>query len=290
MSYPQKERNLKMTLNDLKEEICALGFEKDIAIDKNLLFAIRRALSTVYTERGILSSFFIEHRLSRPTLIFDNLTHTEKSSESFLLSGKAYSFTVSGTGSFIVEENGVRKEYSFSSPLYLWRGFINGDATLTFFGEFTFEVFNLAVFKTVRSDKEDELFAYGEPFEYNLGTLRDDFYCIASAPTDENDMAIEGAMVRGNRLIVPWGYNGRIKITYKIKPPRISAESPSEEIEISEESRHLVALLASAYYWIDDAPEKAEFYLAMYKDTLKSVKEYDTRLIGSGYGNVTGWI
>ena len=60
-------------------------------------------------------------------------------------------------------------------------------------------------------------------------------------------MAIEGAMVRGNRLIVPWGYNGRIKITYKIKPPRISAESPSEEIEISEESRHLVALLVVAF-------------------------------------------
>lgn len=278
-----------MTLNDLKDEISALGFEKEISLDKNLIFALRRALSTVYTERGILNSFFIEHHPSLPTLIFKSLTHSASSSESFVLSGKAYSFSVSGTGSFSIDENGVRKEYSFSSPLYLWRGFIGGEATLTFFGEFSFEVFNLSVFSTVKSDNEEDLFAYGEPFEYNLCELKNDFYCIAALPTDENGREIEGMLVRGCRLIIPWGYSGKINVTYKIRPPEIRADEPDTPIDLSRETEHLVALLCAAYYWVEDAPEKAEFYLAMYKDTLKSVKEFDTRALGGGYRNVTGW-
>ena len=278
-----------MTLNDLKDEISALGFEREIETDKNLLFSIKRALAAVYSERGILNSFFIEHYPNIPNLVFERLTHCAESSETVAIHGKAYSFTVSGTGYFAIEENGVRREHSFSSPLYLWRGFINGDATITFFGEFSFEVFNLAVFESTRSDSAEDLFAYGEAFEYDLSKLKSDFYCIAALPTDEKDREITGVLVRGNRLLIPWGYEGRIKITYKLSAPEIKSDEPNAKIDVSAERERLIALLASAYYWADDAPEKADFYLAMYKDTLKSLKEHDTRALGGGYKNVTGW-
>ncbi|MBR5139613.1 MAG: hypothetical protein IKV16_01035 [Clostridia bacterium] len=278
-----------MTLNDLKDEICALGFEREISFDKSLLFAIRRALSTVYTERSILSSFIIEHHPPTPSLLFKRLTHTPKSTEKFVIRGNGYSFTACGCGGYAVEENGVRREYAFTSSRYLLRGFIDGEATISFFGDCEFEIFNLAVFDRKRSDDENELFAYGEPFEYNLDRMIKDFYCIASLPTDENEKEIEGAIVHLSSLIIPWGYSGKIKIRYKVRPPEIRVDEPDSDIGLSHESEHLIALLAAAYYWADDAPEKTELYLAMYKDALRSARESDTLSLGGGYRNVTGW-
>lgn len=278
-----------MTLNDLKDEISALGFEQEISIDKNLIFAIKRAMSTVYTERGVYRTFFIEHRPIMPTLICKNITHVANTSENFNIKGRAYSFTVCGTGSFAIEENGVRTEHSFSSPLYLWRGFISGNAKLSFFGEFSFDVFNIAVFDTVRSGREEDLFAYGEPFEYRLSDIREDFHSFASLPTDEYDREIVGAVLSTDTLIIPWGYRGRINLTYKAAAPKIRTDSPDEDIGVSKEVEHLIALLTASYYWADDAPDKAEYYLALYKDALESVKRFDTRRLGGGYCDVTGW-
>lgn len=278
-----------MTLNDLKDEICALGFEKEISLDKNLLFAIKRALSTVYTERSIISSFIIEHHPPTPSLIFKRLTHTPKAVESFVIHGKGYSFTACGRGGYAIEENGVRTEYSFASARHLWRGFIDGEATVSFFGDYEFDILDLAVFESRRSDDEKELFAYGEPFKYDLCEMIKDFYSIAALPTDENEREIEGALVHASSLMIPWDYSGRIKIIYKVRAPEIKVDEPDEDIALTRESEHLTALLAAAYYWADDAPEKSDFYLAMYKDALRSAKESDTLSLGGGYRNVTGW-
>lgn len=278
-----------MTLNDLKNELSVLGFERDIAIDKALTLSVRRALATIYTERGVYNSVSIEHRPVMPTLICKSFTHAPKRTESFNLKGRAVSFSVSGSGIFSVEENGVRTEREFSSSLYLWRIFISGEATLSFFGEFSFEVINLSVFEHVRSENEKELFAYGEPFEYDMTKLTDDFHSFLSMPTDERGREIRGAIMRSGTLIIPWGYRGRINIVYKVASPEISEDTPDKEIPISREIEHLVPLLSAAYYWADDAPDKAEYYLALYRDAMKTLKQFNTRAIGGGYSDVTGW-
>ena len=278
-----------MTLNDLKDEMSVLGFEREISLDKSLVFAIRRALATVYTERGVYNKISIEHHPIMPTLVCKSFTHTPGASESFTLNGRAYSFTVSGTGGFVTENGTVRKEYSFSSELYLFRGFISGETKLSFYGDFSFEVFGISVFDAVRSDREEDILAYGEPFEYRLSDMRDDFHSFASLPTDADGEEIESALLRGDRLVIPWGFRGRINLTYKVSAPKINPDEPDRDICVSKETEHLIALLAAAYYWADDAPDKAEYYLALYKEALESVKRFDTRRIGGGYRNVTGW-
>lgn len=279
-----------MTLNDLKNELSALGFERDIAIDRALVFSVRRALSSIYTERSVYNSISIEHCPVMPTLVCKSFTHIPQKTESFNLKGSAFSFLVSGSGFFAVEENGVRTEYEFSSALYLWRIFISGEATLSFFGDFSFEVINLSVFEYIRSKNENELFAYGEPFEYDMTKLTDDFHSFVSIPTDEHGREISGALMRSGTLIIPWGYRGRINAVYKIAPPQVSENSPDEEIPVPKEIEHLVPLLSAAYYWADDAPDKAEYYLALYKDAMKMTKEFNTRALENKYNNVTGWV
>ena len=278
-----------MTLNDLKDEMSALGFEQEINVDDNLVFAVRRALSTIYTERSVYNAFFIEHHPIMPTLVCNFLVHTPLQTESFTLSGRAYSFTASGSGTFTVNDGGTVTEHSFSAPLYLWRGFINGEATITFSGDFSFEVFNLAVFESVRSSREEDIFAYGEPFEYRISEIRNDFHSFISLPTDACGKEINGIVLESDKLIIPWGYKGRINVIYKVRAPEITIDEPDREIDIPRETEHLVALLASAYYWVDDAPDKAEYYLSLYRDAMKSVKLFNTRRLGGGYNNVTGW-
>ena len=278
-----------MTLNDFKNELSALGFEREIAIDKSLVLSVRRAISTIYTERGVYNSFAIEHYPVMPTLVCKSFTHIPKKTESFSLKGRAISFSVSGTGFFTIEEKGVLTEYEFSSPFYLWRIFISGEATVTFFGEYSFEVISLSVFENIRSENKEELFSYGEPFEYDMSALRGDFHSFASLPTDNQGREIAGAVMRSGKLIIPWGYRGRINIVYKSSAPLVSEDTPNAEIPIPKEVEHLVPLLASAYYWADDAPDKAEYYLSLYKDSMRAVKQFDTRLIGGGYQNVTRW-
>ena len=278
-----------MTLNDLKDELSALGFEREIAIDKSLILAVKRALSTVYTERSVYNAFSIEHHPIMPTLVCKSLVHNPQCIESFTLSGKAYSFTASGTGTFTIENGSTVKEYSFSAPLYLWQDFISGEATITFSGDFSFEIFNLAVLESVRSSRKEDIFAYGEPFEYRLSEIKNDFHSFATLPTDADGREIESAILEGDKLLIPWGYNGRINLLYKVKAPEISIDEPDREIDMPREIEHLIALLASAYYWADDAPDKAEYYLSLYRDAMKSVKLFNTRRLGGGYNNVTGW-
>ncbi len=278
-----------MTLNDLKNELSALGFERDISIDKALTFSVRRALSTIYTERSVYNSISIEHRPIMPTLVCKSFTHIPGETESFKLKGSAFSFSVSGSGFFTVEENGVRTEYEFSSALYLWRFFMSGEAILSFYGDFSFEVINLSVFEYLRSKNENDLFAYGEPFEYDMKKLADDFHSFVSMPTDECGREISGIVMRSATLIIPWGYRGKVNVIYKVTPPHVSENTPNEEIPISREIEHLVPLLSAAYYWADDAPDKAEYYLALYKDAMKMVKTFNTRAMWSGYNNITRW-
>lgn len=278
-----------MTLNDLKEELSALGFERDIELDSSLVISVRRALATVYTERGVYGRASIEHYPIMPTLVCKSFTHKAGSRETFTLNGRAFSFTVSGSGSFFTEKDGVIEEHSFSSPLYLWRGFICGETKLTFYGDFSFQVFSIAVFDSVRSAREEDLFVYGEPFEYRLRESCENFHSFASLPTDERGEEIEGVILLGDKMIIPWGYRGRINLTYKAAPPKVSRDTPDEDIPVPAETEHLIALLSAAYYWADDAPDKAEYYLSLYKDALDAVKKFDTRRLGGGYRNVTGW-
>lgn len=278
-----------MTLNDLKNELSALGFEKDIELDAALVFSVRRALNTLFIQRGVYNKISIEHHPIMPTIICKRLTHKAKETESFLLEGKAYSFLVSGKGSFTVEENGLSARHSFSSVGHIFRGFISGSAKISFSGDFDYEIISLATYGAIRSDKEEDIHLVGEPYEYRLSEIRKDFHSFVSLPKDINDREIAGSSFSGDKLFIPEGFDGKISLTYKVCAPTVSVDTPDSEIDIPKEAENLIALLAASYYWVDDAPDKAEYYLSLYREAISNVKRYETRALGGGYNNVTGW-
>ena len=84
-------------------------------------------------------------------------------------------------------------------------------------------------------------------------------------------------------------YDGKIRLTYKSNPPKVSLDTPDDEIGIAKEVEHLVPLLSAAYFWLDDDEEKAQYYLSLYRDALNGTKRNATRRLGGGYEDVTGW-
>ncbi len=278
-----------MTLNDLREELSVLGFEREIDTDLSLVTAIRRALSTIYTERAVYNSISIEHQPIMPTLVCKNFVHNPNESEVFSINGAAYSFTISGKGGYKIQQGAVLTEHFFDSLSALQRGFISSKATITFFGALSFKVFNLAIFSENEFDDENKLFAYGEPFEYKLSKLKNDFHSFTSLPTDKNGNEINGVLLSGDSLFIPWEYRGKINLTYKVTPPRLSIDDPDSELFVPKEIEHLIPLLAASYYWLDDSPDKAEYYYKIYRESMTAIKRHDTRRLGGGYKNVTGW-
>jgi hypothetical protein len=280
-----------MTLNDLKNDISSLGFEREIALDNNFVNAVRRALATIYTERGVYKKITILHFPKRPHLILKSFTHKMNETVSFRISGHAYSFTVCGKGSYKVEENGVSTVHDFNTPHGFCCGFISSEATITFMGKYAYFVLNFAAFDEITSDNKESLFAYGEPFVYKMSEKCDDFHSFSSMATDEYGCEIRGASLYGETVEVPWNYDGAINLTYKAAAPKISIDSAQEDFFVPKESEHLISLLAASYYWLDDDTEKAEYYLLLYREALESARKYDTRRInGAGFQNVTGWI
>lgn len=278
-----------MTLNDIKKEIVSLGFERDVPTDEALVHAIGRALCTIYSDRAVYSEITVGHYPAYPRLLLARLTHTGGESEEIRLYGKAFSLLLNGQGSLRVESGGETEELKFNTPHYVYSGFINGEATLHFEGELSYTASSIGVFDRLTSDKAEELTLYGEPSVYVMSRLVGDFGACVSLPCDSNGRIIRGSAASGDKVFIPFGYEGEVCITYKRRPPTVSVDIADEELDIPTELSYLVPLLAASYYWLDDDEEKALLYRRYYEDAMADIKRNDIRRFGGGYENVTGW-
>ena len=93
-----------MTLNDLKDEIAALGFDDSVRLDKTLQIAANRALVTLFTERPIAKTVRIILPCQAPLSYTEKIVHRGGEEVELTLRGRAYAFRVSGKGHFTVSE------------------------------------------------------------------------------------------------------------------------------------------------------------------------------------------
>ncbi len=87
--------------------------------------------------------------------------------------GRSYYFKVSGNGSFsVTDEDGERDAESFSSKEFIeFRGFINGETSIRFFGEFLFFVKDIAIYEAIYSNDPKDIPAFACFVEYDFREL-----------------------------------------------------------------------------------------------------------------------
>ena len=276
-----------MTLNELKESVLSLGFEDGFDNDELFHTATRRALHTLSVDRPRISERSLVVLSEGGRLISSAFLHTGGSFERFTIGGRAFSFKVTGSGFYRIEDRDGERTESFGDEPVV-RGFIRGDANITFYGENDYLVLSLASFDRRISDRSIDIPVYGERRKIDLSLSIPDFLAPHRLPTDKYGFELSDARIRDGILSLPYGFSGEIYISYKRRFSLPDFDDGDSIIDLSSECEELLPLLVAFYVWLDDDAEKAEIYLSLYKDALASIKRSNQRLVGASY-LTNGW-
>lgn len=277
-----------MTLNDIKKEVAHLGFESEGAVDGSIESAVRRALSTIYTEHGTHTLGRLYQNSPTPKRHIPIAVHEPGMDEVVPLDGGAFAFAVCGTGRFeIKDSDGVRQESFDTQGGYVF-GKVKGEGEIRFLGEFRYTVYDLCIYGEDFAEG-DAPPRFGKMRKYDLGETFPDFLFALSAPTDGEGEKISGASVSSGTMYIPYGYVGEVVIEYRRRAPEVSVNAPDAQLDIPAELASLVPLLAAAYVWLDDDAEKAQYYMSLYRDGMSAVKLYTRRAVDTAFTDATGW-
>ena len=278
-----------MTLRELQNEICDLGFDEySTPPDTALLFAARRALSAIYSELPITAKASIFISPKTPLTLVKSFHHEGGRVESLPLKGKTFTLTVSGKGSILIDDGQNTQTIAFDTERQVLNGFLNGDGYVSFEGKYSYDVYNIATYSESYSDEHRMIPNVESRITVNVRDHLSDFLSFASHVSD-SDGNIICATLQGEEIILPSDFCGEIKFTYRRLPKPPTLAEPDESLDIPKCYESLLPLLAAFYILLDDETEQAEIYLRMYREEVASLKKCSFASKNNGYADVTGW-
>ena len=278
-----------MTLNDLRDEIAALGFEDSVEINKSLTTAANRALITLFTERPVARTVRITKVCEAPLFHVPKINHSGAHDVTVGLLGRAFSFRVSGKGHFTVSDGIVTSTKEFDAPDARFCGKIrNAGASITFSGDYLYTVFDFACYSELTGEREKDIPEYSPYTEYDINFMFGDFLSFLEPPR-ENGTVINDAVMQNGIIRLPTGKYSEISLTYARMPRRVSEDNPGDEIDVSGECSPLLSLLCASYMWLDDDADKAQYYMSLYRNGMSFIRRYNTSISECGYNDVLGW-
>ena len=242
-----------MTYDNIKHDVLSLGFTDTLEDEGQFLLALNRAQNLLANEFPKKKTLLLSRAYRKPKATFtDALTQKislkigEGIAFLYRLSDGAVCFgnkvlpltEGAGTYKFIAERDGI-----FT---------LEGDATM----------FAIAIYDegTPLSLCEVDLpYAEYEIGRYDRGVRR-----ISLPPTTTDGAVIPGAEIEGLTVRIPREFQGIFLVKYEKSPSEITKEG--EEIEVEERLFPLFSLLVCAYLWLEDEPERAQYYMALYRE------------------------
>ena len=278
-----------MTLKDLIREVSALGFDGRVEADELLMSSLNRSQKQIFGERSITSNLTFFANGQKPQYRLPYALHSMGESLSFSLSGMAYSFFVSGEGSFTVKDKSGTRSESFRSTNAHFSGFLCGTGEIIFTGDYAYSISDLVCWGQVFSaDPKDIPDGTGRTV-YSMRKLAADFLTFAAPPTDRNGKEIPNLRVEDDRIILDEDYTGYVSVTYRRAPRLTVAADTDKDIDIPKEYEHLLAPLTAYFVYLDSDEEKAREYLELYKDLTKRENKFSKDRITAQYRITDGW-
>lgn len=248
-----------MTYQELKDEVLALGFLDTLENEGHLLLAANRALRLMANDFPRTEALCLYRQYHAPLRTKDCVDQ----SGILLREGEAAAFC------YRVLDGEVRLG---NEVLPLGKGGIyrvraSSDAMLVPIGDA--EVFHLAVYS------ESVALALCEsslPFVcYDVDDYVADALRISSVPTDASGAEITEGRIEGRRVLIPRTYSGAFFIHYERTPRPLTASEG--EIDVARECLSLFPLLVCGYLWLDDEPDRAQYYMALYREGRSMLRE-----------------
>ena len=278
-----------MTTNQLLKETYALGFEDTGEADGGFFFSAARAQRQIFSD--LASEIRREITVSPPEVSahVSEYRHAPYEKKSFTFRGYSFSFKFSGWGSYTLEDKVSKKSVGFRGASGVVREIFEEECTVTFAGEFSYVITDLTAFASNLGYDESDVPVYSEYTEHSLPLLISDYSAMTEPPTDSCGKTIKGAHTVGDSLYLPFEYSGKVLITYKRLPTPISTSDLSEAIDIPRSLEHLLPILTASYMWLDDDPEKAEYYAAIYRNEAARLTVTSRKSRSAEYCDVSGW-
>lgn len=274
-----------MTYRELLEECAALGFENGVGDEMRFLYSARRALSLLSAEHPLLGELSFYCEAVYATEGAREIFHPAGTELSVPLTGKTYSFLVSGKGGFRAEGEPL---HTFDTPALAVRGYRNSAQRMLFVGEYDYTVRCFSCFLSCPPKKES-IPILGKGRSFSLREICEDFLRPDGVPRDASGEPIRDATIHGGTLTLPADYTGEVRLRYRRAPLRIRSGEENERIDVPEEAAHLLPLLTASYLWLDDEPERSEYYMTLYRTGLSALKYAGSTTLDSHYENVNNW-
>ena len=276
-----------MTYNELKAAVASLGFERSVGDEDGFFRATERALVTIFTDLGEISVTRIYLTAPRLTSLYKEIRHRGGGRESFTLCGRVFSFRPHGNGSYTLSDGNTATRVTFKAADGVVKAIFNGSAEITFEGEYDYTVTSLAAFDDIPDPTALTVSEYSERRTVDLTDYIGDLDRVADTP-----VCVSGNMkglelsVRGSLMYLPFSLYGEVEIEYyRLPHPPHAKDAP---LDIPSGAAHLLSLLVAAFIWLDDDAEKAQYYMALYRDGLAAYKHRQLSQRDKKY-HTNGW-
>ncbi len=303
-----------MTVSELYNSTAQLGFEDSIEYEDGFVFATNRAILQLAALRPEVRCVTVNHSPLENLIIGADFAPILRSEDlTFEAAGaRSYYFEVCGSGIVYIERKRADGEweyigdnFSFDTKEYTaYKGFIKADGEfvndtvrIRFGGEFAYNVRFVAMYEHIFSLSAEDIPAYTPYTPYDISGLASDFLSLGMPPIKEEDgyeyLSCGYDIENGRILLLPYSSPGVYKVLYNHAPQKIAddgAPSTNEEvIDLDEEICALLPLLVAAYIWMDDEPEKAQYYLSLYRERAADFESRVRNVRPAVIRDVYGW-
>lgn len=303
-----------MNVATLYSQVALLGFEDSLESPTAFYHAANRAIYQV----NLLRPHIAEHKIFRHNL--KNLTKTcflptvrEEDLAYEAEGARAYYFEAAGNGTLLIEKYAEGRwslidERPISSRDFApYKGFIKADGKFTDErvrlrfaahpdGDFIYFVRSVAIYARLYGATESDIPPMEEWTSYDIAALCADFLSLENPPMRTDSMMrtpcgyeIDG----GTRILLPYEAEGEFRVLYRRKPTALTDEGAPEddktEIDLDEELCQILPLLTAAYVWAEDEPEKAQYYMNLYRERAAEIQSAPRVTGPVKITNESGW-
>lgn len=264
-----------MTYEELKSEVLALGFVDTLENENHLLLATNRALSLLANDFPESESLCLYREYHAPLRTFKCVG----AEGIHLYCGERAAFC------YRLTDGEVRfgGETLALGSCGIFRLQADKDGTLLPIGDA--ELYELAVYG------EDVALSRCEctlPFvSYAVDEYTEDALRICRVPTDAFGAEITEARCEGRCVLIPRTYSGSFFVHYERRSRPATATEAA--LDIPRECISLFPLLVCGYLWLDDEPDRAQYYMALYREGRSMLRERKPSRTQRLNTDVLGW-
>jgi hypothetical protein len=143
---------------------------------------------------------------------------------------------------------------------------------------------------------EERIPEFGASIQYDMTKLVSDFLRFGTPLTVIRNGAFltesNYSIIGGNRLVLPQSGFGAYNVEYIYKPQQFKYTDDIDDdthINLDDDLCALLPLLIASYIWLDDEPEKAQYYLNLYTERSFAISNATRANSTLPFISVNGW-